>query len=111
MINSEGKCLFSEINPSRVKSSVTGTLNARQLQPIKEAVAKLDLKGWNVPGLNVAAPDAFGYKLEFRTGTDLKEVTPVQWYDNTAGQLPEDLKQLSVVLEQTMKHRCSFPPA
>ena len=109
-VNSEGKCTYYEINRDQVKKSVTGTLNPRQLQPIKEAVAQLDLKGWNKPGLNVAAPDAFGYQLEFRTGADLKELTPIQWYDNTAGQLPEDLKRLSAVLEETMKSRCGGPP-
>jgi hypothetical protein len=57
--------------------------------------------------LNVAAPDAFGYQLEFRMGADLKELTPIQWYDNTAGKLPDDLKRLSATLEETMKQVCS----
>lgn len=109
-VNSEGKCTYSENNRDQVKSPLTGTLNPRQLQPIKEAVARLDPKGWNKPGLNVSAADAFGYKLEFRTGPDLKQLTPIQWYDNTADQLPEDLKRLSAALEQTMKNRCGGPP-
>ncbi len=77
---------------------------------MSDAVAKLDRKGWNVAGLNVAAPDAFSYKLEFRTGTDLKELTAVQWYDNTAGLLPQDLKRLSAAVEETMKKVCVSKP-
>jgi hypothetical protein len=106
-VDSEGKFACSSRNRGEVIKGATGTLNPRQLQPISDAVAKLDLKGWNIPGLNVAAPDAFGYKLEFRTGADLKELTPIQWYDNTAGQLPGDLKHLSATLEETMKKVCS----
>jgi hypothetical protein len=109
-VDSERKCLYSETHRNQVKNSVEGTLYPRQFQPISEAVAQLDPKGWNQPGLNVAAPDAFGYKLEFRTGPDKKEITTVQWYDNTAGQLPADLKRLGAALEQTMKARCSGPP-
>src|SRR5689334_1288321 len=96
-VDSEGKCVYSETNRDRVKSSVAGTLYPRQLQPIKEAVAQLDPKGWSKPGLNVAAPDTFSYQLEFRTGADKQEVTTVQWYDNTAGELPADLKRLNAV--------------
>jgi hypothetical protein len=109
-IDSERKCVYSETNRDQVKSSIIGTLYPRQFQPISEAVAQLDPKGWNKPGLNIAAPDAFGYKLEFRTGPDKKEITTVQWYDNTADQLPDDLKKLDAVLEQTMKARCSSQP-
>lgn len=106
-IDSAGKCNYSEKNRDKVKSTVSGTLYPRQLQPISDAVAKLDPKGWNIPGLNVAAPDAFGYKLEFRTGPDLKDVTAVEWFDNTAGQLPDDLKRLDRVLEEALKTRCA----
>jgi len=110
VVDSDGKCSFSETNREQVRSNVSGTLYPRQFQPISQAVAQLDPKGWNKPGLDVAAPDAFAYKLEFRTGPDKKEVTTVQWYDNTVGQLPDDLKRLDAVLEQTMKARCSGPP-
>jgi len=109
-VDSEGKFACSSNNRGEVVKGATSVLNPRQSQLISDAVAKLDRKGWNIPGLNVAAPDAFGYKLTFRTGADLKEVTPVQWYDNTAGQLPDDLKRLSAVLEETMKARCSASP-
>jgi hypothetical protein len=109
-VDSEGKCTYSEANRDQVHNSVNGTLHPRQFQPIKEAVAQLDPQGWKKPGLDVAAPDAFGYKLEFRTGPDKKEITTVQRYDNTANQLPEDLKKLDALLEQTMKTRCGGPP-
>ncbi|HEX3142389.1 MAG TPA: hypothetical protein VHQ64_00325 [Pyrinomonadaceae bacterium] len=111
VIDSEGKCSYSLTNRDQVKSSVTGTLYPRQLQPISDAVARLDPQGWSKPELNVAAPDAFGYKLELRTGPDLKDVTTVQWYDNTAGQLPTDLKRLDRVLEEAMKTRCVSAPS
>ncbi len=110
VVDSEGKFTCSRNNKGQVVNGATGTLNASQLQTITDAVGRLDPKGWNQPGLNVAAPDAFGYKLEFRTGPDKKEITTVQWYDNTTGQLPADLKRLDAVLEQTMKARCSGPP-
>jgi hypothetical protein len=109
-IDSEGKCSYSEIKDRQTKGGVTGTLYPRQLQPISDAVARLDPSGWNAAKLNVAAPDAFGYRLELRTGPDRKEVTTVQWYDNTAGQLPQDLKRLSTLLEQAMKTPCGGPP-
>lgn len=109
-IDSEGKCHYSMNNRDQAKSAVTGTLYPRQLKPIVEAVAQLDPKGWNKPGLNVAAPDAFGYKLEFSAGTDSKDVHTVQWYDNTIDQLPEDVKRLSVLLEQAMKTPCGGQP-
>ena len=109
-IDSEGKFACSSSNRGEVINGAKGTLNQRELQPFSDAVAKLDRKGWDIPGLNVAAPDAFGYKLEFRTGPDLKELTTVQWYDNTAGQLPDDLKKLDAVLEQAMKSRCGGSP-
>ena len=105
-VDNEGKFACSSKNRGDTIKGLAGMLNPRQLQPISDAVAKLDRKGWNIPGLNVAAPDAFGYKLEFRTGADLQELTPIQWYDNTAGQLPDDLKRLSTALEETMKKVC-----
>jgi len=109
-IDSEGKCRFVEATGPRSTGGVTGTLYARQLQPISEAVARLDPKGWSKPGLNVAAPDAFHYRLEYRSGPEKKDIATVEWYDNTADQLPADLKRLSTLLEQAMKHPCDGPP-
>jgi len=104
VVDSEGGFTCSHNNKDQVVRGLTGKLNASQLQPIREAVAQLDPKGWNKPGLNVAASDAFGYNLEFRQGPEKKDVSTVQWYDNT--KLPDDLKKLDAVLEQTMKTQC-----
>ncbi len=108
-VNNEGKFSCSQTNRQDVRKGVEGTLNPRQLQPISDAVAKVSPKEWNKPGLNVAAPDAYGYKLELRMGTDVKVFT-VQWYDNTSDQLPEDLKKLSQVLMQAMNASCGGTP-
>jgi hypothetical protein len=106
VVDSEGQFTCSHNNRDQVVRGLTGKLNASQLQPISEAVAQLDPGGWNKPGLKVAASDAFGYNLELRQGPEKKDVSTVQWYDNTADQLPDDLKKLDAVLEQTMKTQC-----
>ena len=81
---------------------MVGGLHSTEFKPISDAIAQLNPKEWNKPGLNVAAPDAFGYKLDLKTGTDNKQVFTVQWYDNTKDQLPADLKKLSDALLQTI---------
>jgi len=93
-----------------VRKGVGGSLESIRFKPISDAVAQLNPKEWNKPGLNVAAPDAFGYKLELKTGPNNKEVFTVQWYDNTSDQLPSDLKKLSEVLLQTMNRSCGGTP-
>ena len=109
-ITSEGKFNCSQTNREDVRKGVVGGLHSTEFKPISDAVAQLDPKEWNKPGLNVAAPDAFGYKLELKTGTDNKEIFTVQWYDNTRDQLPADLKKLSEVLLQTMNTSCGGTP-
>ena len=109
-VDSEGKFSCSQTNRQDVRKGVSGTLYPRQLQPISDAVAQVNPQKWNKPGLDVAAPDAYGYKLELRTGADLKDVYTVKWYDNTRNQLPADLKKLSEVLLQTMNTSCSGTP-
>jgi len=89
-----------------VRKGCTGKLSQERLAPINAAVAGSNPKGWNQPGLNVAAPDAFGYKLELWMGAD-SQPTSVQWYDNTADKLPEDLKHLSDTLLGQMKVQCN----
>ena len=106
---SGGKFACSQANQQNRKG-LEGVLNARQQQPIIDALAQVDPNGWNKPGLAVAAPDAFAYRLELRTGPHLKEVFTVQWYDNTMDQLPPDLKKLSEVLLQTMNTSCGGTP-
>ena len=109
-VNSEGKFNCSQRTPQEVRKGVVGGLHSTVFKPISDAVAQLDPKEWNKPGLNVAAPDAFSYKLELSTGTDNKEIFTVQWYDNTMDQLPPDLKKLSEVLLQTMNTSCGGAP-
>ena len=107
-VDSEGKFACSNSNRGQPVDGNSGVLTASQLRAVSEAVSKLDLKVWNIPGLNVAAPDAFGYQLKLHTGPGLDEVTTAQWYDNTVDKLPADLKRLSAVLEETMKARCTL---
>src|SRR6185436_1790075 len=105
-VDSAGKFSYEEpMSPQQVRKGCKGTLYNRQLQPLLDAVAQSNPKEWNRPDLNVAAPDAFNYKLEVRMGSDSAPVT-VQWYDNTKDKLPLDLKRLSDVILQTMKTAC-----
>lgn len=105
-VDSDGKFDYQEpVSPQQVRKGCKGTLRPKQLQPISDAVASSDPKEWNRADLNVAAPDAFGYKLELRMGPGF-EPTTVQWYDNTKDKLPADLKRLSDALMQTMKTGC-----
>ena len=105
-VDSEGKFSYEEpMSPQQVRKGCKGTLYSRQLQPLFDAVAQSNPKEWNRPDLNVAAPDAFKYKLEVRMGSDAEPAT-AQWYDNTKDKLPSDLKRLSDVILQTMKTAC-----
>ena len=108
-VNHEGRFECSHADRQEIKKGPAGTFKPGQLKPISDAVAQLDPKGWSKPGLNVSAADAFGYKLEFHNGMDNNQVFAVQWYDNTADQLPDDLKKLSDVLLQAMKTSCGTP--
>jgi hypothetical protein len=104
-VDSDGKYKYQEPTSSQaVRKGCESTFRPKQMQPLSDAVSQTDPKGWHRPDLNVAAPDAFGYKLELRMGTE--EPTTVQWYDNTRDQLPPDLKRLSDVLMQTMRTAC-----
>jgi len=109
-VNHEGRFECSYLERQEVKKGTSGTLKPVQLKLISDAVAQLDPNGWTKPGLNVAAADAFGYKLEFRHGTDKNPVFAAEWYDNTAEQLPDDLKKMSDVLLETMKTSCGGRP-
>jgi len=107
-VDSQGKFACSSNDRGQPVNGNSGFLTPSQLRTVSEAVSKLDLNGWNIPGLNVAAPDAFGYQLKLHNGPGLDNVTTVQWYDNTADKLPADLKHLSAALEETMKARCTI---
>ena len=90
--------------PLPEKKGCEGKLTRQQFQPVSDAITKSKPDGWNVAGLKVAAPDAFGYKLEL---TSNGHTTTVEWYDNTADKLPDDLRQLSIALRETMKTACT----
>jgi hypothetical protein len=109
-VDSDGKFDNSEpMSPQKIRKGCTSTLRPRQLEPISEAVAQAKPEDWNRSDLDLAAPDAFSYKLELRMGSDAPPTT-VQWYDNTKDRLPADLKHLSEVLMQTMKTACHPGP-
>jgi hypothetical protein len=72
-----------------------GELAADELRIVNEAVRRTKPGAWKIEGLNVAAPDAFGYVLELQTeGTGGKQVSKLEWYDNTENKLPADAKRL-----------------
>jgi len=105
-VDSDGKFSYEEpASPQQVRKGCKGTLYKTQLQPLLDAVAQSNPQEWKRPDLNVAAPDAFSYKLELQMGSD-SEPTTVQWYDNTKDKLPSDLKRLSDAVLQTMKTAC-----
>ena len=107
-VDSEGKIAYeSPVTPNTLRKGCTGVLSKERFDPINDAVLRSNPKEWNRPDLNVAAPDAFGYKLELRIGS---EPTTVQWYDNTRDKLPDDLRRLSEVLLQQMKSECHPKP-
>lgn len=109
-VSSEGNFHYEEPSRPETRKGCDSHLRPKQLQPLTEAVEQLNPKGWNRPDLNIAAPDAFGYRLEFWRKGDAAATT-VQWYDNTKDKLPEDLKRLSDVLMQTMKTACRPGPS
>lgn len=104
-VDSKGKIAYeAPITPGQIRKGCKGTLYKERLDPINDAVLHSNPRDWNQPGLNVAAPDAFGYKLELQNGSEAP--TTVQWYDNTKDKLPDDLRRLSEVLLQQMKREC-----
>lgn len=108
-VDSEGKYRYQEPGPQDVRKGCESTFLPKQMQALSDAVSQADPKGWSNSELNVAAPDAFGYKLELRIGTE--EATTVQWYDNTRDKLPSDLKRLSDTVIQTMRTACHPGPS
>jgi len=104
-VDSKGRIIYeSPSSPDRTRKGCNGTLYKERFDPINDAVSRANPKEWNDPGLNVAAPDAFGYKLELRLGSESS--TTAQWYDNTKDKLPDDLRRLSEVLLEQMKREC-----
>lgn len=110
LVTHEGKIDYEPPRmPGRPARSCEETISGEQLQALRNAVRQSKPGGWNLPGLAVAAPDAFGYDLELRRANP-EQVYKVKWYDNTQNQLPADLKKLSEVLHETarmMAKRCA----
>lgn len=80
-----------------------GTLGAAELRSVNEAVRRTNPSGWKVQGLDVAAPDAFGYVLELQTeSAGSKQNHKLEWYDNTENRLPGDAKRLIQMVFSSM---------
>ena len=100
-VNSDGKVRYEPPNvPGRPGRPCERVLSADDLRPLADAVRRNRSAGWQVPGPNAAAPDAFAYDLELRTGGD--HAYRVTWYDNTRDRLPEDVKSLAEALTDLM---------
>ena len=67
-----------------------GTLTEAERSRIAAAVGNSKPEAWAAKS-KLAAPDAFEYVLELRQG---QEAHQAEWFDNTAGRLPPDLKEL-----------------
>lgn len=94
LVSSDGKLLYEKPNgPPHTRQTCALKLGSAQLRALSEAVNQSRPEGWTLSGLNAAAPDAFGYELELRTGGG-KRIFKIKWYDNTRDQLPEDLRKL-----------------
>jgi hypothetical protein len=91
-IDSQGHIIYDKpAIPNKPASPCKGSLSQEDLREIKDAVEHTKPQGWKVAGLDIAAPDAYGYDLKLQIGTESHQV---RWYDNTTDQLPGDLKAL-----------------
>jgi hypothetical protein len=96
-IDSKGKSIYIKPTPRNMQATpCEANLTKEQLRDISEAVSLAKPEGWKVAGLGVAAPDAFGYVLSLKRGS---ETYKVMWYDNTQDQLPADLSKLYAALD------------
>lgn len=102
LITSDGKTRYEPPRvPGKTARPCEQRLSGEDLRAVSDAVGQSKPEGWNLPGLNAAAPDAFGYELELRRGSK-EQVYKVKWYDNTRDQLPDDLKRLSEAVNHAM---------
>lgn len=96
LVSSDGKMTYVKASPpGKTERPCEGQLSREEVRAINEAVRQCKPDQWRIPGLNVAAPDAYGYELEL---TIDGKAHKIQWYDNTQDQLPEDLKKLYVTV-------------
>ena len=99
LITSDGKIRYEPPRvPGKPARPCEERLSGEELRAVSEAVGRSQPEGWELSGLNAAAPDAFAYELELRRGGK-DQVYKVKWYDNTRDQLPEDLKRLSEAVD------------
>lgn len=99
VLESSGRVLVN--GPTRLGrpgGSREARLSETELRGIAEAVQDSRPAGWASPKLTHAAPDAFGYVLELRRGS---EVHKAVWYDNSRSDLPADLAELYARTETT----------
>jgi hypothetical protein len=98
LIDSEAQILYEKSAvPNSQMVPCKGTLSDDELREVGAAVAQTRPEQWQVDGLNVAAPDAFGYDLTLRRGN---QTYRVKWYDNTHDKLPEDLRNLYAAISK-----------
>src|SRR5258708_4182449 len=105
LITSDGKITIERPPmPGKQIPSCEGKLSAVDLKRLNDAISKSHPDTWNRGGLNVAAPDAFGYELGLTmgTGSGAKSFTAT-WYDNTRDQMPEDFKAVSDAVSAARK--------
>jgi hypothetical protein len=92
LVNSEGKVSYQKAAiPGKTEAPCEGTLTSDEVRLVAETVKQSKPGDWKIAGLDIAAPDAFGYSLEMITdGASHK----IQWYDNTGDKLPSDVSKV-----------------
>lgn len=96
IIDSDGHISYEKpALPNSSSAPCKGTLSKEELEKLKTAIDHTKPEGWNVPGLAIAAPDAFGYDL---TVHKADHDFHIQWFDNRTAQLTEDLKALTAII-------------
>jgi hypothetical protein len=103
VITADGKIRYDPPKlPGRASHTCEEGLAREELRAVNNAVNQSRPAGWQIAGLDVAAPDAFRYTLELRKdGKD--QIYQVTWYDNTANLLPMDLKNLNAAINHAMQ--------
>lgn len=96
LIDSDGHISYQKTAlPNNSSVPCKGTVSKENLDQLKTAIEQIKPEGWNVRGLAIAAPDAFGYDLTVRKGD---HDFHLQWFDNTAAQLTGDVKGLMAII-------------
>lgn len=92
LVRSDGNMTYVKASPpGKAERPCEGKLSSEEVRAISKAVKQSKPDQWKISGLNVAAPDAFGYDLELIIDGKAHKI---QWYDNTQDRLPDDLKKL-----------------